>query len=135
MEAAMIACEIEANPSELSFVWKFNNTSGMTNLSREHYTVESSRSVAKFVPVTELDYGSLSCWAKNELGAQHEPCVYRIIPAGKYEYKRYTTLRMCVGISTPRLLDWYIHSLDTKHTARKVYLYSYSIVLHSNYGN
>lgn len=79
----MIACEIEANPSDLSFVWKFNNTSGTTNLSRELYTVEGSRSVAKFVPATELDYGSLSCWARNELGVQHEPCIYHIIPAGK----------------------------------------------------
>jgi hypothetical protein len=34
--------------------------------------------------MTELDYGTVLCWASNELiGSQKIPCVYHIIPAGK----------------------------------------------------
>ncbi|XP_065211946.1 hemicentin-1-like isoform X2 [Planococcus citri] len=82
-EVALIACEIEANPTDLKFVWKFNNTSGSTNISSESFRIEGTRSVAKFIPTTELDYGSLYCWASNQLGMQSEPCVYHIIPAGR----------------------------------------------------
>ena len=81
-EVIDVTCEIEANPTNLSFVWKFKNTSGTSTLSPTRFTIEGTRSLAKFHPFTELDYGSLSCWARNELGTQLEPCIYHIIPAG-----------------------------------------------------
>lgn len=28
------------------------------------------------------DYGSLSCWAKNEIGVQSQPCIFQLILAG-----------------------------------------------------
>lgn len=82
-EVAVVTCEIEANPTNLTFIWKFKNTSGITSLLAEHFTTEGTRSLAKFTPLTELDYGSLFCWARNELGMQQEACVYHIIPAGR----------------------------------------------------
>uniref|UniRef100_A0A6P4EXX6 Uncharacterized protein LOC108045232 n=1 Tax=Drosophila rhopaloa TaxID=1041015 RepID=A0A6P4EXX6_DRORH len=33
--------------------------------------------------MTENDYGTLLCWATNEIGDQSEPCVYTIVPAGE----------------------------------------------------
>lgn len=38
-------------------------------------------SVATYTPRSELDYGTLLCWGKNNLGLQSEPCVYQIVPA------------------------------------------------------
>ena len=32
---------------------------------------------------TGRDYGTILCWARNELGAQAEPCVFHLIPAGE----------------------------------------------------
>ena len=32
---------------------------------------------------TGRDYGTILCWARNELGAQSEPCVFHLIPAGE----------------------------------------------------
>lgn len=34
--------------------------------------------VISYSPQSERDYGSLICWARNEIGEQREPCVYRI---------------------------------------------------------
>ena len=45
-----------------------------------------TQSVAQYVPMTELDYGSLLCWGINELGKQEEPCVFSILPAGMEIY-------------------------------------------------
>lgn len=43
-----------------------------------------TRSVVTYTPMTELDYGTLLCWATNKIGDQRVPCVYHIIAAGKY---------------------------------------------------
>lgn len=44
------------------------------------------------------DYGTLLCWASNEIGDQSEPCVYTIAPAGEYRAEHST------GIQTSWLL-------------------------------
>lgn len=36
-----------------------------------------------YSPLHELDYGTILCWARNDLGEQEEPCTFHIIPAGK----------------------------------------------------
>ncbi|KAK3851980.1 hypothetical protein Pcinc_041417 [Petrolisthes cinctipes] len=35
--------------------------------------------------MTSLDYGTLLCWAVNDIGTQKVPCVFHIVPAGKPE--------------------------------------------------
>ncbi|XP_066142952.1 uncharacterized protein side-VIII isoform X1 [Euwallacea fornicatus] len=82
-ETVRIPCEVEANPPDVEFTWKFNNSADAYEISSEHIYTENTRSVAKFVPVTEQDYGTLLCWGRNEIGLQKEPCVFYITPAGK----------------------------------------------------
>lgn len=36
-----------------------------------------------YTPVNDLDYGSISCWGTNDVGKQHEPCVFQVVIAGK----------------------------------------------------
>lgn len=38
-----------------------------------------------YTPKTERDYGTLACWGKNKIGKQIEPCLFQIVPAGKYD--------------------------------------------------
>jgi hypothetical protein len=33
----------------------------------------------------ERDYGTLACWATNSIGKQTEPCLFQIVPAGKFQ--------------------------------------------------
>ena len=35
-------------------------------------------SVFSYSPHSDRDYGSLLCWARNDIGEQRDPCVYRI---------------------------------------------------------
>lgn len=82
-EVAKVLCEVEANPSDnVQFTWRFNNSRETVQLNRDHYTEEGPSSTATYTPLTPLDYGTLMCWAKNEIGKQNVPCVYQIIAAG-----------------------------------------------------
>ena len=56
------------------------NTSLFDFFSRFRST--NSRSVVEYVPRTEMDYGSLLCWATNSIGRQREPCIFHLVPAG-----------------------------------------------------
>ncbi|RZF32972.1 hypothetical protein LSTR_LSTR008685 [Laodelphax striatellus] len=82
-EIVRILCEVEANPPNIDFSWKFNSSRETIDIEPNHYTVEKTRSLFGFTPMTELDYGTLYCWGKNVLGKQKEPCIYTVIPAGK----------------------------------------------------
>jgi hypothetical protein len=84
-EAAKILCELEANPHDaVHFTWKFNNTAEIIDIPASHFTTDRARSTASYTPMTELDYGTLLCWGRNELGMQKEPCVFHVIPAGTF---------------------------------------------------
>ncbi|XP_037944821.1 uncharacterized protein LOC119677515 isoform X2 [Teleopsis dalmanni] len=83
-ETVKVACEIEANPTEASYIWKFNASLGETiDIPASLIAVDRGRSIAHYTPMTENDYGTLLCWASNEIGDQSEPCVYTITPAGE----------------------------------------------------
>ncbi|XP_014240032.1 nephrin-like [Cimex lectularius] len=82
-ELVRIPCEIESNPPATSYIWKFNHTGESIEIPNSHYTSEPNHSVASFSPSTEHDFGTLLCWAKNQLGTMRHPCAYHIIPAGR----------------------------------------------------
>ncbi|XP_043490333.1 nephrin-like isoform X4 [Polistes fuscatus] len=82
-ETTKIPCELEANPAEVSFTWKFNNTMEAVDIAQAHVTSAGTHSTASYTPMTELDYGTLLCWGSNDQGTQLEPCVYHIVPAGR----------------------------------------------------
>ena len=45
-------------------------------------TVSGARSVVSYTPKTEMDFGSLACWASNSVGSAALPCVYLLVPIG-----------------------------------------------------
>lgn len=68
--------------SGLAFTWKFNNSAEAIDIPASHIFTDGANSHALYIPMTELDYGTLLCWGRNEIGVQKEPCVYYINPAG-----------------------------------------------------
>ncbi|KAK4885048.1 hypothetical protein RN001_001319 [Aquatica leii] len=85
-EIAEIRCELEANPTDVQFTWKFNNTDNSiltVDLPQNLIVNDRARSIASYQPMTERDYGTLLCSGTNEIGDQREPCIFYINPAGK----------------------------------------------------
>ncbi|XP_018560909.1 neural cell adhesion molecule 2 [Anoplophora glabripennis] len=84
-ESVDIVCEIESDPPAMSYRWKFNNSGETLDVAAERFakTSNGSVSVLRYTPVSELDYGSLSCWATNSVGHQVNPCVFQVVAAGK----------------------------------------------------
>lgn len=44
---------------------------------------KAQRSDLRYSPVSDLDYGTLLCWATNLVGTQRTPCTFTVFPAGK----------------------------------------------------
>ncbi|XP_055600251.1 nephrin-like [Uranotaenia lowii] len=80
-ENVEILCEIYADPPARSFHWRFNNTAETLEVDSHRYSNGGNFSVLHYTPVTEQDYGTLSCWASNEIGTQGEPCTFQVILA------------------------------------------------------
>ena len=45
-----------------------------------NFRVNGSQSKIDYVPRTKLDYGTLLCWAENNIGTQSDPCVFHLVP-------------------------------------------------------
>ncbi|XP_068231364.1 neural cell adhesion molecule 2-like [Palaemon carinicauda] len=83
LENAQIECSVQANPEESTFHWMFSNSADTTNIPKGRFSSAGSKSLLIYTPMVALDYGSLLCWATNEVGRQEEPCAFRIVPAEK----------------------------------------------------
>ncbi|XP_076637237.1 neural cell adhesion molecule 2 isoform X1 [Colletes latitarsis] len=82
-EKANISCQVDANPPEVQFRWTFNNSAESIDVAGSHIARAGTSSIVSYTPMTELDYGTLLCWASNRIGHQQVPCVYHIIAAGR----------------------------------------------------
>ncbi|XP_042886631.1 nephrin-like [Penaeus japonicus] len=85
-EEINVTCSVEAHPEPKSFRWAFNTSSEMVDIpSSRIWVVGKGRSQASYTPRTHLDYGSLLCWANNDVGRQQQPCIFHIIHAASPE--------------------------------------------------
>lgn len=81
-ETVNISCEVESDPSDVTFRWALNNT--VENMELHNFTSDGIKSTLTFTPRTMLEFGAILCWGINSVGEQKDPCVVRIIPAGEY---------------------------------------------------
>uniref|UniRef100_A0A8D9ARV4 Nephrin n=1 Tax=Cacopsylla melanoneura TaxID=428564 RepID=A0A8D9ARV4_9HEMI len=82
-EQVLVSCAVDANPPAQFFTWAFNN-SAMPQRPLTSFSIQGgSTSVARYTPISELDYGTLLCWARNEQGNQRSPCIFHVVVAGK----------------------------------------------------
>ncbi|CAO1351340.1 unnamed protein product [Diamesa hyperborea] len=80
-ENVEIICNINADPPAKKFRWKFNNSGETLYLDSERYSKNGTRSILHYTPVTEQDFGTLSCWALNEIGEQSVSCLFQVVLA------------------------------------------------------
>lgn len=82
-ESVKVRCEVDADPSEVDFVWEFNNSGENFEVAPAKFDGNNgTTSELVYTPESERDYGALTCWGRNAIGKQEAPCVYQVIPAG-----------------------------------------------------
>lgn len=81
-ETLQLKCEVESSPPAEAFHWTFNSSGEQTELTSQLQTTESGWSRLNYTPTSDLDYGTISCWARNVIGTQKTPCVFQIVAAG-----------------------------------------------------
>ncbi|CAG7817629.1 unnamed protein product, partial [Allacma fusca] len=87
-EQVEIECKVDSHPEADNFKWAFNNSADTIDVPQTRFSTVNtakvaSSSVLTYIPMTELDYGSVICWGTNSIGQQVEPCVFHIMAAGK----------------------------------------------------
>lgn len=84
-ERVSVTCGVEASPgdNDLEFEWVFSKGDEKLDMQQSQIRVNGTQSILDYVPRTEMDYGSVLCWASNSVGRQAQPCVFHIVPAGK----------------------------------------------------
>ncbi|KAM7302160.1 hemicentin-2 [Ixodes scapularis] len=75
-----VHCDVEADPSNVTFEWRFNST--LQNRTVKSFTNHGTRSVAHYIPHGRTEFGTLLCFASNRIGQQKIPCVFHIVQAG-----------------------------------------------------
>ncbi|XP_014477343.1 PREDICTED: nephrin-like [Dinoponera quadriceps] len=83
-ESVKVRCEVDADPSEVDFVWEFNNSGENFEVAPAKFDGNNgTMSELVYTPESERDYGALTCWGRNAIGKQEAPCIYQVIPAVK----------------------------------------------------
>lgn len=85
-EKINITCLVDANPAADWFRWSFNNSMVHLKPLSNFTVIDGGSSVITYQPSFELQYGTLLCSSKNELGPQVVPCVFHVVSAGKITF-------------------------------------------------
>ncbi|XP_019871774.2 hemicentin-1 isoform X2 [Aethina tumida] len=83
-EELKVRCQVSADPSDVNFIWQFNNSGESFDVGTDRFRTSSGNvSELMYTPATQRDYGTLTCWGTNSIGRQMEPCVFQVVPAAK----------------------------------------------------
>ncbi|KAE8750742.1 hypothetical protein FOCC_FOCC002452 [Frankliniella occidentalis] len=82
-ERITLHCELDANPSQVSYHWTFNHSGSLPDNVRQHQGpgAGASSPVLFYTPTVDQDYGTLACYGTNQVGRQTRPCVFQIAAA------------------------------------------------------
>ncbi|XP_050043269.1 neural cell adhesion molecule 1-like [Dermacentor andersoni] len=98
-EEVDVSCEVEAHPAAVTFLWLFNSSLQSHQLDSVHWN--GTQSTARYAAHSTDDYGTLLCWARNEVGRQEQPCVFLVVPQGtRIQLSDETLLTMLISAVT-----------------------------------
>ncbi|KAF3427107.1 hypothetical protein E2986_03408 [Frieseomelitta varia] len=121
-ETVSLVCSVESHPAPLIFHWTFNNSGELVEVPHSRYShmaaavgtpsvAESLKEYPQFhgsrlnyTPATEMDYGTVACWASNQVGKQRTPCLFQVIAAGRpYALHNCSTTEMSAPLDAEEL--------------------------------
>ncbi len=75
---------MRALPIATHFRWTFNNSFEANEVTSGKFSYNGTHSTLNYRAESNQDFGIVRCWAANHLGETQKPCVFTLIPAGKY---------------------------------------------------
>ena len=81
-----VLCGVKALPLPIRFRWTFNNSFEANEVPHNKFSSNGSLSKLNYRAESEKDFGVVQCWAENKLGVSDMPCIFTLIPAGKFRY-------------------------------------------------
>ncbi|XP_037072922.1 nephrin-like isoform X2 [Pollicipes pollicipes] len=82
-ETLNVTCRVTANPRPFRYTWALNASGAVSDVPEGRVSSAGLTSVVSFTPRSQLDFGTLLCWADNRLGRQRQPCRFTVIMAEK----------------------------------------------------
>lgn len=79
-EIINVTCEVDAEPPDVIYRWSFVNE--INAIVLQNWTSNETNSIT-YSPKAENGYGMFSCLGRNSVGLQVDPCLNKIVPAGK----------------------------------------------------
>lgn len=61
----------------IHYRWALNSSRGWKDIA-----APPNAETLQFRPEMEAEFGTVACWASNDVGRQREPCLFRFYPAG-----------------------------------------------------
>jgi len=58
-----------------------------TDIQNAQFTTDASGSRLTYIAKTDLDYGTMTCFASNEVGESNKPCIFQIVRDGKLKFQ------------------------------------------------
>ncbi|RWS23969.1 protein turtle B-like protein [Leptotrombidium deliense] len=77
-ETVHLVCDVEANPPQVSFSWRFDKETDLITSNQ----INDTSSILVYTPHSMNEFGSIECIAKNEVGLQQNPCTFDVITGG-----------------------------------------------------
>ncbi|KAL1442024.1 hypothetical protein MTO96_008033 [Rhipicephalus appendiculatus] len=82
-----VTCDMEADPVPVMFSWGYRQGNRDYPLGPDASFSSPPghplRSVLRYTPRHDADYGTLSCGASNPIGESTRPCIFQVVPIGK----------------------------------------------------
>ena len=124
-ETVSLVCSVESHPAPLIFHWTFNNSGELVEVPHSRYShvaAVGTPSVAEnlkeypqfhgsrlnYTPATEMDYGTVACWASNQVGKQRTPCLFQVNAFLSFILRCTGSLQFSELFTTLYYLEWTI---------------------------
>ena len=87
-ESVQLKCQYHSSSAShgpLSFGWSMNSTKDSVDFPKSDFTVDGEKSILTFSAKTDMDFGTVTCNAADQVGPTNNPCTFQIVPKGNID--------------------------------------------------
>ena len=85
-ESVQLKCQYHSSSASqglpLDFRWSMNSSKDSVDFPKSDFSVEGEKSILTFSAKTDMDFGTVTCSAADQVGPTNNPCTFQIVPKG-----------------------------------------------------